>query len=277
MIGALRRIAGLVAMLLALLAPAQAQDAELVTIDTPRGVKQAFLLMDAEEPVAAVILFAGGHGGLGLQSPTSMQWGAQSFLVRARDKFAAHKLVVAVMDAPSDRRDGMDVAFRVGNAHAGDVSAVAAYLKQLADVPVWLVGTSMGTFSAAAGAIAADDIDGLVLTSPITRPKANSKSAETHTDGVASLALADITMPTLIVSHAEDACALAPAADAEKLRQRLEKAKTVEVVLLKGGDAASSPPCGLRSAHGFAGVEAEAVDAIAKFIQANNPAPAPDK
>ena len=49
----------------------------------------------------------------------------------------------------------MNGMFRMSGQHAGDISAVAAHLKKQADLPVWLVGTSMGTFSAAGGAIAA--------------------------------------------------------------------------------------------------------------------------
>ena len=43
-------------------------DATLVSIPTPRGVKQAFILIKPDKPVASVILFAGGHGALGLQA-----------------------------------------------------------------------------------------------------------------------------------------------------------------------------------------------------------------
>ena len=118
-----------------------------------------------------MILFAGGHGGLGLKSASAMAWGAGNFLVRTRDAFAAQGLMVAVIDAPSDQRGGMNAIFRMSGAHAQDIDAVAAYLKKEAAVPVWLVGTSMGTFSAAGGAIGAKSVDGLVLTSTITRAK----------------------------------------------------------------------------------------------------------
>jgi pimeloyl-ACP methyl ester carboxylesterase len=257
---------------------AAAQGAEVALIDTPRGIKLRFAVTAPAEPVASVILFAGGTGELGLQSPTEMKRGAQSFLVRSRDKFVAHNLMVALVDVPADRPGGMDVAFRTGSAHAGDTGAVASYLKQIADVPVWLVGTSMGTFSAAWGAIASDNIDGLVLTSTVTRPKAGSKSAEKLADGVASLQLEDVTMPTLIVSHAEDSCDLSPADGADRLKKRLGNAKTLDVVVIQGSEpAGTGQPCGWRSAHGFGGADAEAVEAIAKFIKANNPAPAPEK
>jgi hypothetical protein len=134
---------------------AQASTASLVSIKTPRGVTQKFILIKPENPVAAVILFAGGKGALGLKSASGMGWGAGNFLVRTREKFAGHDLMVAVIDAPSDRGDGMNAIFRMSKAHADDIAAVAAYLKKEKDVTVWVVGTSMGTFSAANGAIGA--------------------------------------------------------------------------------------------------------------------------
>ena len=259
-----------IAVVVLMTGAAHAAGATLVSIATPRGAKQAFILVKPDRPVASVILFAGGHGALGLQSATAMKWGAQNFLVRSRDKFAAHGFMVAVVDVPSDQRQGMNAIFRMSGAHAGDIGAVAAYLKQQASAPVWLIGTSMGTFSAAEGAIAAKGVDGLVLSSTITRARPEWKIARSHPDGVASMALQQVTVPSLIVSHKRDGCAITPAADAPKLSKRLTKASKVDVVLLDGGAPPQSDPCEARSQHGFLGIEAEAVNAIAKFVQANS-------
>ncbi len=204
----------------------------------------------------SVILFAGGHGALGLRSASSMKWGKGNFLVRTRDKFAAHNLMVAVVDAPSDRQKGMNAIFRMSGAHGGDIGAVAAYLKKQAAVPVWVVGTSMGTFSAAEGAIAARNVDGLVLTSTITRAKPQWNIARSHRHGVASMPLQKVTVPALIVSHTKDGCDITPAADAPKLRKGLANAKPVDVVLLSGGAPPRSDPCEAMSQHGFLGIEA---------------------
>ena len=258
------------AMLLSAAGPACASGSSFASIRTPRGVKQAFLLVSpSAKPTASLILFAGGHGALGLKSASSMKWGAGNFLVRSRGLFAARGFAVAVIDAPSDRRAGMNAIFRMSDAHAKDIEAVAAHLKNELSAPVWLVGTSMGTFSAAGGAIVARNIDGLVLTSTITRSKADWKIARSHQDGVASMALSRIAAPTLIVSHRKDGCDITPAADASKLSARLTKASKVEVAVLDGGAPPTSAPCEAKSQHGFLGIEAEAVDTIAKFIRAN--------
>ena len=270
MVNVLRWVAACLLMVMLSSGAARAQNSTLVSIQTPRGVKQAFILIKPEKPVASVILFAGGHGALGLKNPSSMKWGKGNFLVRSRDRFAAHNLMVAVIDAPSDQQKGMNGVFRMGSAHAGDIGAVAAYLQKEAAVPVWLVGTSMGTFSAADGAIAAKNVDGLVLTSTITRAKPQWKIAQSHRDGVASMPLQQVTVPTLIVSHTKDGCDITPAGDAPKLRKGLANAKVVDIVLLSGGDPPKSDPCEAMSQHGFLGIEGQAVDAIAKFITTNS-------
>jgi hypothetical protein len=67
---------------------AHAESRTLVSVQTPRGTTQAFILIKPDKPVASVMLFAGGHGALGLTSASSMKWGEGNFLVRTRDKFA---------------------------------------------------------------------------------------------------------------------------------------------------------------------------------------------
>jgi pimeloyl-ACP methyl ester carboxylesterase len=250
---------------------ASAQNASLVSVQTPRGAKQAFLLIKPAKPAAAVILFAGGHGRLGLESASSMAWGKGNFLVRVRDQFAAQGFMVAVADAPSDHQGprGMNAVFRMSAAHAADIGAIVDYLKRQAAVPVWLIGTSMGTFSAAGGAVALKSIDGLVLTSSITRAKPNWNIRKSHPNGVASMRLSAVGVPTLIVSHRKDGCDITPAADAPKLTKALSKARKVEVVLLDGGSPPRSEPCQAMSQHGFLGIESDAVSRIAQFIKAN--------
>jgi hypothetical protein len=58
----------------------------------------------AERRTATVVLLAGGNGALHLGSGRLGLAG--NFLVRNRARFAEHGLLVAVVDAPSDRPDG---------------------------------------------------------------------------------------------------------------------------------------------------------------------------
>ena len=263
-----RKIIATLVLLLTTAAAAQAADARLVTIKTPRGASQVFILIEPKDPVASVILFAGGHGGLGLRSASSMAWGDSNFLVRTRETFAARGLAVAVVDSPPDHHQ-MNAIFRMSDAHAGDIGAVAAYMKKQTNVPVWLVGTSMGTFSATEGAIAGH-ADGLVLTSTITHSNPHWRIAARQPDGVADMALSRITVPTLIMAHRGDHCAESPPAGAAKLKGKLIHAAKVNVVTLDGGKPPRSDACQAFAQHGYYGIETEAVDAIANFIRANS-------
>ncbi|GKQ56030.1 hypothetical protein [Bradyrhizobium sp. Ce-3] len=286
---ALRLIAQLGIASLATCNAAFGETASVVSIATPRGVQQGFILIKPDHAIASVILFAGGSGSLRLNREPPPQVGpyafvAGNFLVRSREKFAAHDFMVAVIDAPSDQSNGMSASFRLGSDHAIDIGAVADYMKRHADVPVWLVGTSAGSWSAARGAIAAGrdgiaagSIDGLVLTSTVTRiapgsafAKAFPDIASNYPDGVISMALPEIKVPTLIVSHSEDACEYTPAVDAQSLAKRLTQAAKVEIALLSGGDPPRSTPCEAYAAHGYYGIETQAVDKIADFITTNS-------
>ena len=252
-----------------------AEGARLVSIGTPRGVKQRFILIEPNEPKAILVLFAGGHGALKLRSATEMGWGRGNFLVRSRDSLAALGFIVVVVDAPSDKGDGMNAVFRMSREHARDVEAVVAHVRKAADLPVWLVGTSMGTFSAAGISVHAKSIDGIVLTSSITRSKPDWKIRQSHPNGVASIPLSRFRGPALIVSHVKDACDITPAADADKLKRALSSSPKVSVVLIEGGLPPRSDACEAFSEHGFLGVEDKALAAIASFVRANAKAPAP--
>jgi hypothetical protein len=57
---------------------------KVVDIPTRPGISQRMIVLSPPEPKAAVVLFAGGHGGLQLSPNGSMQWGAGNFwFVRA--------------------------------------------------------------------------------------------------------------------------------------------------------------------------------------------------
>jgi hypothetical protein len=87
--------------------PIHALEEELKMIKTRPGVTQSFLLIrPSDKPIASVILFAGGHGRLAL-SPQGIGWGEDNFLIRNRKRFAQQGFLVAVIDAPSDRSQGL--------------------------------------------------------------------------------------------------------------------------------------------------------------------------
>ncbi len=240
---------------------------ELVTVPTRPGVTQSFLVLrPAGPPAASVVLFAGGHGALAL-SAAGVGSLRGNFLVRNRARFAEHGLLVAVIDAPSDRGRAGLVSFRASREHAEDVRAVMAALRRMAAVPVWAVGTSMGTVSAAnaAARLKEGGPDGLVLTSSITRT--SRSTMETLND----VPVGTIAIPALVVHHKNDGCAFTPYRDAVGLIKELKRAPKAELLTFDGGDPPLSEPCEAMSAHGYVGLDAEVVAAIAGWIKAAAP------
>jgi pimeloyl-ACP methyl ester carboxylesterase len=243
------------ALLLLLAGAAQAAD-RLVNIDTRPGVKMGYWLMEREGATATVVLLPGGKGSIGMKNgaPTS-----ENFLVRSRDKFAAAGFNVAVVGRPSDRED-LDLAYRTGDDHMEDLRRVAERLKRDLGKPVWLVGTSRGTTSAAAAAVAlGTGIDGLVLTSSITdasRPGA-----------VQNMALDEIRVPALVMHHRRDACRSTPPGLAPRIVEGLGNAPAKRLAMVDGGSGAYGDPCEPMHWHGFIGMEQEAVDEIVRFIR----------
>jgi len=241
---------------------------ELVILKTRPDVEQRFILIKPEKPaVASVILFAGGKGALDLDTTfgsPSIGWGDNNFLVRSRDTFAEQGLIVAVVDAPSDRQEKpwMFYGFRDSDEHVTDIDHVIAYLKKQHNLPVWLVGTSRGTESAASIAIGSkQQPHGLILTASMTEE--NGKGS-----AVTEMELAKIKMPTLIASHENDGCWVTPPEGAAEIKSMLTAAKKVEVKMFSGGDE-TGKACKGSSYHGFQDIEEEVVNYISKFIKEN--------
>lgn len=236
-----------------------ARGEEVVSLDGAGGWQQRFLFQEAKRPFASVVLLAGG-----------MARGKEDFLVRNRGMFLESGFHVATFDAPSDREE-MNASFRMSPDHAADIAAVVRWLKAKTPLPVWLVGTSTGTLSAVHGAADGDEVDGLVLTSTVTRSPPDWKIAESHPAGVIDMNLAAVRVPVLLVAHRDDACELSPAADLDRLAGAFVEAVVVEKLFFAGGDEPRGDPCEALSAHGFPGLEQYVVGAIADFIKADSP------
>ena len=251
-------------LLLALVPDAFGQASQkVVDIATRPGVTQRMLVLSPPAPKAAVVLLAGGHGGLQMFDNGSMKWGEGNFLVRTRQMFADQGLLVVVVDTPSDRQSAPFLGgFRQTTEHAADLKAVVAWLRESAKVPVWLVGTSRGTQSAAYAATqldGPDGPDGLVLTSTILRDERGRP--------VPAMPLEKLRMPVLVVHHEQDGCALCSFADIPALMAKLDKAPKKQLLAFKGG-ASRGDPCEAFAYHGFNGVERDVVAQIAAWITA---------
>jgi hypothetical protein len=247
---------------------------EMRSVATRSGVTERFLLVHpGGAPVASVILFAGGDGALNLSDQGIGGLGG-NFLVRTRQRFARDGLLVAVIDAPSDRGSLGLAGFRTSADHARDVQAVIAALRREAEVPVWVVGTSNGTISAAnaAARLREGGPAGLVLTSAVTT--VGPGAARSHigsVETVRDVRLGDVRVPTLLVHHKKDGCLGSPYEGASALLKRLDKAPRKELLTFEGGLPPKSDPCEAFSAHGYLGLEAEVVSAITAWIRAATP------
>jgi dienelactone hydrolase len=257
-------LVGLVSTILAP-SPVGAESApRAVDVPTRPGVVQRFLLLTPDDPKAAVVLFAGGQGGLQIAPDGALGWGKGNFLVRSRDLFLAKGLMVAVIDAPSDRQSAPYLAgFRQRREHASDVKEVIAWLRRQAAVPVWLVGTSRGTQSAAyiATELPPDrgGPNGIVLTSSILR--------DDHGRAVPEMPLDRVAVPVLVVHHKQDGCGLCAFVDVPRLMTRLTAARSKELLVFDGG-VNEDDPCDAFAYHGFNGLEREVVSKIAEWILA---------
>jgi pimeloyl-ACP methyl ester carboxylesterase len=214
---------------------------------------------------ATLILLPGGAGGIGRVGDAGWPDGG-NFLVRSAPMFAAAGYNLAIMARPTDMED-MDYGFRTSRAHVDDLRRVAQMAKQKFGAPVWLVGTSRGTVSAAVASIEMRDealIDGIVLTSSVTNLRKRAGAVPT-------LSLDRIRVPVLVVHHEKDACENCRPDEAGLIVRGLTNAPVKKLVMVNGGSGARGNPCEPFHYHGYIGMEQEAVNIVAGWIR--NPAP----
>src|SRR5205814_8941906 len=111
--------------------------------------------------------------------------------------------------------DGLGDDFRLGPDHATDIGAVAADLQKLVpDKPMFLVGTSRGTVTAAGlGARVGPEVAGVVLTSTLFTRAGSSPSKQ----GLSRFDFATIKVPLLFVHHVSDQCQYTQYSEAQRL------------------------------------------------------------
>ena len=249
-------LSGLLLCLWALTTAAQAPQA--VDVPTRGGVTVRVLYLSPPQPKATLLLLIGGHGGMQISPDGRWKWGGGNFLMRSRQLFVDQGVAVAIVDAPSDRQDPPYLDFfRQTSAHVADLKAVVAWARSKSSVPVWLVGTSRGTQSAAYVATqldGADAPDGIVLSSSIL--------ADPKGRPVTAMPLGRIHIPVLVVHHEEDGCRLCSFSEVPGLMDRLTGAPRKQLLAFKGGESRGDP-CEAFAHHGFNGQEA---DVVAKTV-----------
>ena len=247
---------------LALVVPCVAHAAEVASVEVRDGVSEAYLLIRSgtSEPKAIVFSFVGGEGAINLvrraeKGPPSFGRGA-NFLIRVRDALAGDDIADVIVDAPSDRLPGgMTDDFRAGETHAADIAKVIAELQtRFPRSPIYLLGTSRGTISAANVAKhLGDAVKGVILASTVTVP-------DRIGPGLSRFDFGTIKVPMLWIHHRGDACRSSPYAVAH------QAAGDAPFVSVQGGAPPESGPCEPLSPHGYFGREDGAVQVIRSFV-----------
>ncbi len=247
----------------------------VVTLPVRGGAQLQYVLAGPEAPHAArgaLVLLAGGDGVLDLDAQGCPRLLKGNSLVRSSPLFRAAGWATAMVDAPSDHRqeDGL-AAFRASAAHADDLGRVIADLRRRGHSPVWVIGTSRGSISAANASArlrGAEAPDGMVLTSLLTVGTTAGRKPWTA-QTVFDLPLEAIAIPALLVGHALDRCMRSPADAMPRVEARITSARR-QVVVVAGGAGTEGPrgpeACEGRSPHGFQGQEAELVNGLLRFI-----------
>jgi hypothetical protein len=234
---------------------------QVIDVPTRAGVTQRLLVLSPPEPKAIVVLFAGGHGGLRIGGDGAINGLKGNFLVRTRQQFAQKGLLVALIDAPSDRQGGAFLdGFRQTGDHVADVKAAIARLRQLAPVPVWLIGTSRGTQSVgyvATELAGGEGPDGIVLSSTILTDKRGR--------AVPLMPLGKVRIPVLVVHHENDGCALCSFSQLPWLMDKLSNSPRKRLLAVSGGRS-EGDPCEAFAHHGYNGIEDDVVAQIAGWI-----------
>lgn len=235
-------------------------------LPTRPGVTVRIAYSKAANPVASAILFQGGGGNVGIFPNGSMKLDTQ-FLSGGIQRFTDNNITVAVIDVPSDRRD-LNGTFRSTQEHAEDAAAVIAFLRSESKLPVWAIGTSNGSLSAAnaAARLGSRGPDGIILTSSTTSLAPNSSLTHVVTDA----SLSEVTVPTLWVHHKNDECKFTPYEAIPPLVASMKKARKVDLITIEGGDntprATWATPCN-SGYHQFQGIEADVTKKIADWIR----------
>ena len=245
-------------------AAARAADAEAVTIDTTFVVKTPPVRLDrpARPARASVVLMTGGNGLLSLDADGNIINSTGNFLIRSADLFLRHGLNVMMADTAPAHPAGIGPAFRLSAAHAAELQGFINAALNRWGAPVWVVGTSNGSISTVTAAgfqPALSGLSGVILTSTVTALAPANQPTGT-------LYASRITVPALVVWEQDDHCTFSPPAGSAALFAAIPSSRKDSHVFAHAHSVATDP-CGAFSEHGYAGIEEQVVDHIAKFIR----------
>lgn len=277
-------IAGATLVLMAVtvnLTPARGDDAcgKPVHLDVRNGesVSYSFREADGSTPRAALVLLAGGNGFIDLDTDGCARKLKGNTLVRNQMALIKAGFATALVDAPTDYQgeDGLG-GFRAQREHADDLGAVIADMRARTGLPVYVIGISRGTISAAnaasrlTGALAPD---GVMLFSPVTLGLEGGLKAWVA-QTVFDLPLQSIERPLTVVVHHNDKCVRTPPDLGSKIVERTTGTKGNLIVVRDGSDDRGSKrtvkDCIGKTPHGFVDQDDVVIKLISDFTSAYN-------
>lgn len=230
----------------------------MLQMDVGRGeARLPVYVMPNPNATATVILLPGGDAGTG--KIVDGKPGSGNFLARSRGEFFAQDFNVVVIFRATDLNQ-LDYNYRISKDHVGEIARVIAYARQQFGKPIWLIGTSRGTVSGTAAAVALGEteVQGLVLTSSVTNRMPGY---------IASQKIGTLKMPILVVHHKQDACKVCLPYEAARITSDLKSAPVKKFVLVEGGSNPEGDPCEAKHWHGFINYEKETVKLISDWIR----------
>ena len=128
-----------------------------------------------------------------------------------------------------------------------------------------MVGTSRGTVSATAAAIAFGNgnLAGIVLTSSVVRPK--------QIGAVQKQDIAVIRIPVLVLHHEKDDCKVCSPYEVPAIINGLRNAPVKKQIMVSEGGNPTGDPCGNQHYHGYIGMEKTVVQLITGWIKHPTP------
>jgi pimeloyl-ACP methyl ester carboxylesterase len=232
-------------------------DAQAVVADLPiSGATERAAFWPAPQARATVILLAGGDGIVAIDESGNSR--NNNFLVRTRGLWLQYGINAMVLGSPNGHSL---FGQRHLPAYAAALGVAVDFARSRSNVPVWLVGTSMGSIAAANGAAhLGGKVAGVVLTSSVTKP---NRFGEIVADSEPGL----IAVPALVVSNSGDLCSSSRPGDAANLLASMPRSPRKEVIVVQSSQL-QSDPCEALSPHGYLGIEADVVKRMAEWIVA---------
>ena len=243
---------------------------ELMETSERSGVKHYSPNFHLASPTHHQILFVGGDGSYRCKDEailTAFQLGP-NFLTRTRLDYVKAGASVTVFCAPSDRYGGKWLYksfskpnYRTSNEFLTDLKSLIGQLKAKFDIPVWLNGTSAGSYAAVFGATNLPElVDGVVISSIVT------ETSSVMPEAIEEIGLLELSQPLLVMMHSEDVCKATPPQRAKKVFEKASAIDKAFVLIEGGGKPKSKKACKYYAKHGFYGSEEDAVSTTMAFI-----------